>query len=68
MPYENLNRLIQGSSSARRYFLSLPVELQLALHEHNDYVHSAAELHNRVYAVEAYRKQLALSGFDARNE
>lgn len=30
--YKNLECLLAGSSSARRYFLSLPVPLQLRLH------------------------------------
>ena len=45
MRYENLHALINSSSSSRQYFLSLSVEMQMALHEHNDYIHTAAELH-----------------------
>ena len=33
--YKNLENLLAGSSSARRYFLSLPVSLQLRLHENS---------------------------------
>lgn len=44
MRYRDLHELIQGSQSSRAFFLSLPVEIQCKLHEHNAYVHSAAEL------------------------
>lgn len=64
MPYNNLNRLIEGSNSTRRYFLSLPVKMQLALHDYNDDIHTAEDLRRYVKAVEAHRRQMALSGFD----
>lgn len=63
MQYTDLQELIQRSSSARKYFLSLPVEMQLTLHTHNDYIHTADELHRRVGAVEAYNRQVALSEY-----
>lgn len=47
MKYHDLQDLISHSSTAREYFLSLPVPLQLALHEHNASIHTAAELHFR---------------------
>lgn len=47
MKYTDLHDLISHSASSRRYFLSLPVSLQLALHRHNAYIHTAAELHLR---------------------
>lgn len=59
MKYDNLNHLVRESSSTRRYFLSLPAEMQIELHEHNDYIHTAAELHRRVDAIEAYATQRA---------
>lgn len=45
MRYQNLHDLISHSSSSRSYFLSLPVSMQILLHDHNDAIHSAAELH-----------------------
>ncbi len=63
MRYTGLHELIRGSSSARKYFLSLPVEMQLALHAHNDYIHTAEGLHRRAGAIEAYHSQVALSDY-----
>lgn len=42
--YKNLENLLAGSSSARRYFLSLPVSLQLRLHENSSAIQTAAFL------------------------
>lgn len=47
MKYENLQELIAHSSSSRSFFLSLPVALQLLLHEHSSAIHTAADLHLR---------------------
>lgn len=44
MRYANLHQLLQNSSSTRQYFLSLPVTTQLALHQHNEHIHTASEL------------------------
>lgn len=63
MRYENLNQLVRESSSSRRYFLSLPVSIQLKLHEHNDYIHTADELHRRTDAVIKYERQVQLSEY-----
>lgn len=63
MRYENLNQLIRESSSSRRYFLSLPVSMQLKLHEHNDYIHTADELHRRTDAILKYERQLEISEY-----
>lgn len=63
MRYENLNQLIRESSSSRRYFLSLPVSMQLKLHEHNDYIHTADELHRRTDAILKYEQQLEISEY-----
>ena len=45
MKYKDLQDLISNSASTRQYFLSLPVSLQAALHQQNDFIHTAAELH-----------------------
>ncbi len=63
MKYDDLNHLVRESSSSRRYFLSLPVSMQIELHEHNDYIHTAAELHRRVDAIKAYHRQVQLSEY-----
>ncbi|MCC8192328.1 MAG: hypothetical protein LIO41_04735 [Ruminococcus sp.] len=44
MRYDNLHELIFSSSSSRQYFLSLPVEIQIILHEQNDFIHTLFEL------------------------
>lgn len=61
MQYDNLNHLVRESSSSRRYFLSLPVSMQIELCRHSDYIHTAAELHRHVDAVKAYNCQVQLS-------
>lgn len=51
MKYENLKELINESSSTRRYFLSLPVGVQMKLHEQNEFIHSAYELHRNAEII-----------------
>ncbi len=63
MRYANLNQLVRESSSTRRYFLSLPVETQIDLHEHNEYIHTSAELYRRVSVLENYHRQVQLSEY-----
>ncbi len=60
MYYENLQQLIRNSNSTRRYFLSLPVEVQMDLHGLDADIHSAQELHQQVYALQNYRRHLQL--------
>ncbi|MBQ9673015.1 MAG: hypothetical protein IJV39_00115 [Ruminococcus sp.] len=52
MTYKNLNELIKNSSSSRKYFLSLPVWMQLELHSRNDFINTAEGLHRNVEAVQ----------------
>ncbi|MBQ8648785.1 MAG: hypothetical protein IJ470_01790 [Clostridia bacterium] len=61
MRYSNLHDLINSSSSTRKYFLSLPVNMQISLHEHNDYIHTAAELHRMAGIIENYEHHCKLS-------
>ncbi len=61
MRYDTLHDLINSSSSTRRYFLSLPVEMQMSLHEHNTYIHTAEELHHTVGVIENYEYHCKLS-------
>ena len=63
MLYDNLERLFEGSSSARRYFLSLPVKLQMELHAQSDYIRTAQDLHRRADMARLRQKQAVLSGF-----
>ena len=51
MKYRNLQELISGSTSSRAYFLSLPVDMQMSLHEYGDYIYSAEELHRAVKGI-----------------
>lgn len=59
MRYDSLHELIKHSSSSRRYFLSLTVSMQLALHERGEYIHTAQEI--RVH-VDAIKQQKRLFG------
>ncbi len=61
--YHDLKELIQHSQSSRAFFLSLPVDLQCKLHEHNAYVHSAAELHARAAAIQSCERMDVLGGW-----
>lgn len=61
MRYENLQQMIEKSSSTRSYFLSLPVEVQSKLHSCSDYIHTAEELHRFVFEAETQERQIALS-------
>lgn len=61
MKYSNLNELINSSLSTRSFFLSLPVETQMRLHEQNEYIHSASELHSRVFSLPKLDKAVFLS-------
>ena len=36
MPFPDLQTLLQASNSSRQFLLSLPVDVQLQLHEQND--------------------------------
>lgn len=58
MRYTDLHALLDNSSSTRTYFLSLPVDLQLRLHQHMDQIHSAAELHHLAQLLERQPKSL----------
>ena len=52
LQYDNLKELISHSNSSRKFFLSLPVSMQLMLHNRSDDIHSAADLHAQVYVIE----------------
>lgn len=59
--YDSLHDLIYKSSGSRQYFMSLPVKMQLELHEHNAYIHTAADLHMRVELIEKHNRAVELS-------
>lgn len=63
MKYRNLHELLQNSQSSRTFFLSLPVEMQYRLHEHNAYVHSAAELRTQADAIRSCDHLARLGGW-----
>ena len=63
MHYANLHQLLQGSSSTRQYFLSLPLATQLALHQHNEHIHTAVQLRRHQQAVEDSQHLKALGRF-----
>lgn len=62
MRYENLNQLIEKSSSTRRYFQSLPEDIRLALWDENPFICTAEQLHQRVYDMESCARNERLSG------
>lgn len=60
MRYANLHQLLWRSSSTRQYFLSLPLATQLALPQHNEYIHTAAQLRRHRQAAGDYQHLEAL--------
>ena len=60
MQYANLHELIMHSSSTRRYFLSLPVSVQMQLHEQGDYIRSAEPAPARLCTGEVQPRARAL--------
>ena len=61
MKYNNLKSLLETSSSARKYFLSLPVSLQITLHSQNQYIHSLEQLHRYAYLAQGYERHCQIS-------
>ncbi len=49
MQYSNLQQLLQGSSSARRFFCSLPVSVQVQLHHQGQWIRTAEQLHRNAW-------------------
>lgn len=66
MRYSNLNELVHSSRSSREYFFSLPVEMQMALGEHRNYIHTAEELHQRVYLIKKLEHQCELGKWETQ--
>ena len=66
MQYSNLQQLLQGSSSARRYFCSLPVSLQVQLHHQGQWIHTAEQLHRNAF-IDQRIQQLSRSPREKRN-
>ncbi len=61
MKYNNLHELINNSMSSRRYFLSLPVEKQMRLHDCDSLIHSADELHRFSDVIVKYDRSVRIS-------
>ena len=61
MKYNNLKSLLETSSSARKYFLSLPVSLQITLHSQNRYIHSLEQLHRYAYLAQEYERHCQIA-------
>lgn len=51
MLYNSLHHLISRSSSSRAFFLSLPVEAQMALHKDNFHIHTQLDLRRKAEIV-----------------
>ena len=59
MLYNSLHHLIMRSSSSRRFFLSLPVEVQMVLHKDNFFIHTQLDLRIKAEAAQQLlRKEL----------
>ncbi|MCD8026393.1 MAG: hypothetical protein LUF33_05585 [Clostridiales bacterium] len=63
MKYKSLRDLINSSKSTRKYFLSLPVNIQLDLHKNNDYIHSAEDLHIHADLAEKQNHAVEISDY-----
>lgn len=63
MPYPSLHHLVAESSSARRYFFSLPPQLQSLLRAQSQQIHSAAQLHQQAEVLEKHQQALANSQY-----
>lgn len=61
MKYQNLHDLIDNSSSSRTFFVSLPVDIQLRLHEYGDYIFSAEGLHRAARDVSQIKRLESLT-------
>ncbi len=55
MEYHSLTELLSNHRASRRFFMSLPIELQLELHKHDDSVKSASELKELVGEINRSR-------------
>lgn len=44
MQYDSLCEMVKHSADSRRYFLTLPSEIQMRLHNQNEYIHTQQEL------------------------
>lgn len=61
MQYKDLHALIRNSQSSRRYFLSLPVSLQMELHQYNHVIRTANDLHRQIQCIQKYNRQVEIS-------
>lgn len=61
MRYPDLCALLRGSSSARRYFYTLPAVLQQLLAEYTAEIHSYEELRRLAEKLLRYRRSVSLS-------
>lgn len=46
--YQDLHELLMSSDSTRRYFMKLPVNVQMTVHRRNDEIRTAEALHRYV--------------------
>ena len=55
MLYNSLHHLINRSSSSRRFFLSLPVEVQMVLHKDN--FHTQLDLRRKAEIIQSLMRK-----------
>ncbi|WP_276693298.1 hypothetical protein, partial [Ruminococcus callidus] len=54
--FSNLQTLLRQSSSSRQFLLSLPVRIQLRLHERSQFIHTQQELRRHAaFLQQVYR-------------
>ena len=63
MQYRYLHELLTHSASSRTFFVSLPVALQIKLHEYDAHIHSAAQLRQKAQEVHRCEQLAALGGW-----
>ncbi len=63
MQYNNLTQLLSESTDSRRYFMNLPVEMQLELHKYNDSVRTSRELRDMVETLNSGNRYSAIGNF-----
>lgn len=57
MLYNSLHHLINRSSSSRAFFLSQPVEVQMALHKDNFHIHTQQQLRHKAEIVRSLMRK-----------
>lgn len=60
MQYSNLTQLLSDSADSRKFFMNLPIDLQLELHKYNDSVRTSRELRDMAETLNHSKRYDAL--------